>query len=262
MENNLENNTFDASFFPESISLDSDFLQDMHIILNDSDCSDTFFNDVCSYLSDYGLQFDITHNCIDINEDDYTIITLDQQYNSGFGSLIFAPFDNSRLGDSDSLALAFKAAMEEEKIVVDDILSGKVGFRKDEDGHVSTFVPTESEEKIEFDKSTSFVTISLGTQNPSVEMVAESILSGLIRQKYYLENFDSQTDLLYRADAGESVSVVAEYFGAEVKDLVETNELKDMETLEAQTIINPSVQKIVAFDANVSFKQEEKGKNY
>lgn len=262
MENNDNDNylvNFETSGEPISISIDS--INEINIIINDSDCSDTFFDDVCSYLSRQGLLFDITRNCVDIDEDDYTIITLDQQYNSGFGSLIYAPFDNTRLGDSDSLALAMKAAMEQEKIVVDDIISGRVGFRREENGNISTIIPTEAEEKIDSDKSTSFVTISLGTQNPSVEMVAKSILNGLMRQKYYLDNYDSHTDLLYRADAGEKVTIVADYFGATDQDLIEFNEINNAEALEAQTIINPDVKNIGAFNPTIVFeKNTEKGK--
>lgn len=247
-----------SSFFSnDSISVSIESINELHIIMNDSDCSNSFFDEVCSYLSNCGLKFDITRNCIDIDEDDCTIITLDQQYNSGFGSLIFAPFDNSRLGDSDSLALATKAAMEQQGIVVDDIISGKVGFRKDENGNISTLVPTESEEKIDSDKSTSFVTISLGTQNPTVESVAEGIMNALIRQKYYLDNYDSQTDLLYRADSGEEVSIVADYFGANVYDLANVNNLKDTSVLEAQTIINPSILTIPSFNSSAVFLGEK-----
>lgn len=247
------NNDLDSFFSNDSISVSIDSINELHIIMNDSDCSNSFFDDVCSYLSDSGLKFDITRNCINIDEDDCTIITLDQQYNSGFGSLIFAPFDNSRLGDSDSLALATKAAMEQQGIIVDDIISGKVGFRKDDNGNISTLVPTESEEKIDSGKSTSFVTISLGTQNPTVESVAEGIISALIRQKYYLDNYDSRTDLLYRADSGEDASIVADYFGANVDDLATVNNLKDTSVLEAQTIINPNIRTIPSFNPSTTF---------
>lgn len=261
--NKIQNENSINSLFleedPLEVSLDS--VNDMNIIINDSDCSDSFFEDVCSYLSSYGLKFDITRNCIDINEEDCTVITIDQQYNSGYGSLIFAPFNNARLGYSDSLALAMKAAMEKNQIIVDDIMSGKVGFRKDENGEVSTLVPTESEEKIESDRNTSFVTISLGTQNTSAEVISRSILDALIRQKYYLEHYDSQTDLLYRANTGEDIDIIANYFSSSVADLLEVNELSDVNILEAQTIANPNVKGMVSFNSEYNFSLgEEKSK--
>ncbi len=262
LEDLQDNNNFHSFDSSESVQVSIDEINDMHVILNDSDCSDTFFDDVCSFLSNQGLHFDITRNSIDIDEDDYTIITLDQQYNSGFGSLIFAPFDNTRLGDSDSLALAVMAAMKQNEIVVDDIISGKVGFRADDVGNVSTLVPTEAEEKIDVGKSTSFVTISLGTQNTNFEMVGRSIINALMRQKYYLDHFDSHTDLLYRADSGEAVPMVAEYFGSTVDELSDVNNLKDQNTLEAQTIINPNARNIASFNSSIIFQLvEEKSKS-
>lgn len=253
MDNNKNDDLFNSEKLIEPINVSIDSINDMNIIINDSDCSDTFFNEICSFLSSHDLKFDITRNCVDIDEDDCTIITLDQQYNSGFGSLIYAPFNNTRLGYSDSLALAMKAAMEQNKIVVDDIISGRVGFRRDEEGNVSTIIPTEAEEKIDSDRSTSFVTISLGTQNLDPAIVAESIINALMRQRYYLDNFDANTDLLYRADSGEQVSIVADYFGASDQELLEFNKLKNGETLEAHTIINPDVKNIDAFNSSIVF---------
>ena len=252
-ENNLMLDSFQAS---ESIQVSIDDVNDLHIIMNDSDCSNSFFDDVCSYLSSKGLNFDITRNCVNIDEDDYTIITLDQQYNSGFESIIFAPYDNTRLGDSDSLALSMMAAMKQNGIIVDGIISGKVGFRKDEAGNISTIIPTESEEKIDSGKSTSFVTISLGTQNITAEMVGEAIMSALMRQRFYLDHYDNHTDLLYRSDSGEDVSMVAQYFGSTVGELADVNSLKDSNILEAQTIINPNIREISPFNPIIQFQIE------
>ncbi len=255
MEDIQENDNMLNSFFsdePVSITLES--INDMHIIMNDSDCSNSFFDEVCSFLSNKGLNFDITRNSIDIDEDDYTIITLDQQYNSGAGIYIFSPYNNTRLGYSDSLALAFKASIEQKGILTDGILSGRVGFREENDGHISTMIPTEAEEKIDSDKSTSFVTISLGTQNITPEVMGQCIIDALMRQKYYLDHFDSQTDLLYRADTGEDVSIVANYFGSTVEELSEVNHLTDSHTLEAQTIINPDIRNIPSFNSSTVFE--------
>lgn len=253
---NTVENSLD-SFFQEDVDVSLNSINDMHIILNDSDCSNTFFDEVCSYLSNQGLEFDITRHSVNIDEDDYTVITLDQQYNSGAGVFIFSPYNNTRLGFSDSLALAFKASLEQKNILTDGILSGRVGFREEEDGHISTMVPTEAEEKIESDKSTSFVTISLGTQNISPEVMGQCVIDALMRQKYYLDHFDSQTDLLYRADAGEDVSIVANYFGSSVDELSEVNHLKDSHTLEAQTIINPDVCNIPSFNSFTVFQMSD-----
>ena len=55
----------------------------MNIILNDGDCSDILFENVCNILKDFGLDFGTTNKGEDINHNNSTVISLDQQYSSG-----------------------------------------------------------------------------------------------------------------------------------------------------------------------------------
>ena len=57
--------------------------ESMNIIINDCDCSDGFFVDICSSLLNEGIEFQVVKNCKGINIDGSTVITLDQLYNSG-----------------------------------------------------------------------------------------------------------------------------------------------------------------------------------
>ena len=236
-----------------SLEIDCDDINRLNIILNDHDCSDAFFEEICQNLENDGIVFQTTKSNQAVNQGNSTVITLDQQYSSGSSTLIFAPYDNTRLGDSDSLAISMQTAFQQNGFFANDILSGKVGFREDSEGNVSGIVPTDTEEAIDSTTDTSFITISLGTHNVNAELVAKSIESGLARQSYYLDNYYSQTDLLYRAKAGEAVEVVADYFGTTVHDLTQCNHLSDLDTLDAQTVINPIVQEMNAFNKNIEF---------
>ena len=253
-----------TSIFPSvSVDVSSESINQMNIILNDSDCSDTFFDEVCAYLKEDGIIFTPVKNNEAINQEDCVVITLDQQYSSGSSTLIFAPYNNTRLGDSDSLALSTQAAFKQNGFFVDSILCGKIGYRQDENGNVCTIVPTETEDCIDDSNDTSFVTISFGTQNNNPEWVAKSIENALARQKHYLDNYDSHADLIYRANSGESTKVVAEYFNSTVQDLTKFNQLPTSKTLDAQTIVNPNVPTIKSFDDSVCFKiNQERTKAY
>ena len=136
---------------PTSSNISSDEINDMNIIINDSDCSDKFFNDVCDVLIKDGIEFSTTKNCVDINKDNCTVITLDQQYSSGASTLIFAPYNNTRLGNSDSLAVAMKTAFDQNCFFVDNILCSQVGFEQDSLGNVRYNVATDTEKAIEDD---------------------------------------------------------------------------------------------------------------
>ena len=51
-----------------------------NIIINDNDCSDTLFQMVCDKLREDGIIFQVTSNGVNIDQDNSTVITLDQQY--------------------------------------------------------------------------------------------------------------------------------------------------------------------------------------
>lgn len=219
-------------------SIPKNELDELNIIINDCDCSDSLFDDVCDKLRDDGIIFKQSRNNSDVNCDNSIVITLDQQYVSGADTFIFAPYDNARIGESDSLALSMQTALKQNGFLSDDILCGVIGYRENDNGIVTGVIPTKTEEAIDSSKDTSFVTISFGTDNVNAEWVAKSIENGLARFVDYRNNYDSQQDLIYRADNGQDAEDVANYFGTSTADLVSFNKLENTK-LGAQTIINP-----------------------
>lgn len=237
-----------VEYLDTDVSLDE--VNDMNIIINDSDCSDTFFEDVCSKLSDDGLIFKVSRNNEGINEDNSTIITLDHQYSSGSDTIIFAPYNNTTVGNSDSLALSMQAAFKQNGFLGNNIVCGKIGYREDEDGNVVTSIPTEAEEALDADSDTSFVTISFGTQTTNSEWVAKSIENGLARQRYYLNNYDTGSDLVYRASSTDDVEIIADYFNSDVNTLNRFNGIDRSTLFDSQAIINPEVERMDVFNQN------------
>lgn len=226
----------------------------MNIIINDNDCSDLFFLEVCNLLADEGIIFHVTKSCDGIDLDGATIITLDQQYNSGRTTMIFAPYDNARTGYSDSLALSFQAAFNQNGFDINRLYCGKLGYYEDSNGNINRFGPTETEQAIDNLSEVSFVTISIGTDCKNPEIIARIIKDALIRQKYYLDNYDKNSDLIYRASETDSIENVATYFGSNVNDLNTINNIKDNSFQDSQAIINPNVVGMPVFDKNSIFK--------
>ena len=239
---------------PFTIEASIDEINDMNIILNDDDCSDTFFEDVVGHLKEDGLEFTVTSNCHDINQNNSTVITLDQQYSAGPGTVVFAPYNNAVVGHSDSLALSMQAAFEQNGFIADEISCGQIGYEVDEDGTIHSVVPTDTEREMDAGYDSSFVTISFGTDNQNAEWVAKSIENGLARQNNYLKTDDSQTDLIYRANPNDSVEDVANYFGTNVEQLSSFNNLNGTSFQEGQTVVNPSVGGSQSFDSHGIFE--------
>ena len=248
---------------PFQIETNIDDINNMNLILNDDNCGDTFFRDVVDQLKEDGIHLTVVENSTDINENNATVVTLDQQYSAGAGTIIFAPYDNARVGHSDSLALSMQAAFQQNGYIVDNISCGQVGYFQDDDGVIHSSVPTNTENEIHEGYDTSFVTISFGTLNQNPEWVAKSIENGLARQVYYLKEGDDQTDLIYRASSTDSLEDVSNYFGTDPTHLKQQNQMEGDTFLENQTIVNPSVSDMKAFNSTGDFLIEgEKTKAY
>ncbi len=249
---NLQLEEMLGSSFSTDIPLDE--VNNLNIVINDSDCSDTFFAGIIDRLQDDGLNFRTVINSSDINYDGHTVITLDQQYSSGADSIVFAPYNNTALGNSDALALATKAALLHNNISVSNILCGQVGYVPDENGNVSTMRKTDTEMHVDADHDTSFVGISFGTNENSPEKVAKAIEETLARYVHYIDNYDNSTDLIYRAGINDKIDDVSSYFGSDSYQLKDFNNMKDDYFSDSQTIVNPEVARIDAFKDTTNFK--------
>ena len=111
---------------PLNVSLEQ--INSLNIIINDSKTSENFINVVCKELDKDGIRYLFTKNSENVDVDDAVVITLDQGYSVGPSTIIIAPYENNRLGNSDALALAAKTAFYEKGFIVDEVVSGKVSF--------------------------------------------------------------------------------------------------------------------------------------
>ena len=112
-------------------------INSLNIIINDSDCSNTFFSEVCKHLQEDGLNFKITSDDMNIDSENAVVITLDQQYLAGPGVMVIAPYENNNTNNSDALALALDAGFDENGFNMEDICCGIAGYKETETG-VST----------------------------------------------------------------------------------------------------------------------------
>lgn len=237
----------DSIYLPIKVNLKD--INKLNIILNDADCSNAFFTEVCSELEDKGIEFSVTKNCNNIDIDDSLIITLDQQYSAGPDTLILAPYENNRNDNSDALALAMKSGFYKNGFFVGEVSCGKNGFRETENGEVLEQIPTDTEDVAGNNQNTSFVTISFGTENAHAGLAAESIAWALGSYVSFIQNGTS-SDLIYRANSSDSLENIAKKFNVSVSSLNEGNgrAYDDTSILVNQTFVNPLVQDISEFD--------------
>ena len=196
---------------PINVSLEE--VNSLNIIINDNDCREDFINSVCEELDRDGIKYTFTKNGENIDVDNAVVITLDQQYMAGPATVVFAPLQNGRTGNSDALALAAQRAFYEKGFLVDGVACGQMGFRENDNGTISERIPTETESAIGTDKNTSFVTISFGTQNTHAGLTASSIEGMLTRYYSFITSGYHSSDLIYCVEDTEDYGDIAEKLG-------------------------------------------------
>lgn len=224
-----------------SVSLDE--INSLNIIINDNNCSNNFFNEVCNKLNEDGIKFTAVEGNEKINEEADIVITLDQQYMAGPDTVVFAPYSNNQKNNSDVLTLALNTSFDEYGFFMAPIACGVSGYRETEYG-VSEKIPTSTEENVH--KNTSYATISFGSLNVSSDLTVSGIEGGLVRYCSYMKREFNDCDLIYRIEHGESLDDVKEKLNIQN---IKTNNV----VLENQTIINPVVKDIPEFDKHTPF---------
>jgi hypothetical protein len=214
------------------------------IVLHNSNCDEKFFNAVCEYLKLTDLIFITGNDTKAMKAKRGIVICLDQKYNVGKHTMIFAPFDNDRNGDSDLLTLSMKAAFDRNDFEVNDIRSGKVNINDEKDKLAVTYEPFQSEIDIEPERNVSLTTIAFSFYDlVSPKDIAISIYYGILRYYYYLDNVLDTYDLIYRARTNENISDISEVFACNKDEILRYNKLTSDVIDSPQVLINPIVEK-------------------
>ena len=250
--NNVPKTDYSQLVLADPVEASVDEVNSMNIIINDDDTGDNYIDQVYNELEKQGVKFILTKNSNNINVDESVVITLDQQYIAGPGIILLAPYDNTRLGNSDALVLSTNAAFNENGLLIDGIEAGKRGFRQDSSGSVMERIPTKTEEIINDYNNTSFVTICFGTDNINPARIASCLKNALTRYYYYINNDDIKEDLIYRTEKNDTLEDLANRFNTTSNYLKAFNNIASDILLTDSTIKNPAITNIREFDSNVS----------
>ena len=230
----------------EAMNVSLEQVNDLNVIINNSNCSDSFVGDIIDELNDNGIKYTLTAREKDIDVNGAVVITLDQQYISGPGMVVLAPYENNRRGESDALALAMQTGFDERGFFVDEVQCGKMGYQQLDDGTVVKQIPSETEYAINPQNETSFVTLCFGTNNTSGKLVGKSIVLSLGRYVNYLSNENTNTDLIYRSEIGDTLDSVSEITGTDSSTFAVDGVL-----LDDTTVVSSSTKKLKSFDKKV-----------
>lgn len=242
----IEQMLVDASDGSFCCSIDD--LNKLNIIINDDNCGNELFFKTCDCLRNDGLVFTQTSESSNLDKENSIVITLDQLYSSGEGTIVFAPHSKVGDGSSDALALSMQAALRENRFDDCSVSCGVIGYRKDDAGNVLSLIPTRTEENISNYGSTNFVTLAFGTKKISAEVLSKIIKSGLARYNYFIKTGKSADGLIYRTYNGEASTTIG----------METNDSSDHK-LYGQAVVNSEIENIPSFKPDIPFEIENKG---
>lgn len=170
----------------EQLAIDIEDINQLNIVINDNDCGDAFFQEVCENLETYGLEFTRSKNEETAKAENATVITLDQVYSTGPSVVLVGSRDDNAATKSEALLMACQSEMYRQGF--DSVMvSGLKEFQQQEDGNVLCKKIASPTEEVVADSS-SFVTISFGTSNQSKSLVAKTIINALGRYDYFVSN--------------------------------------------------------------------------
>jgi len=250
VDTNKATSEYTQPYTEDPINVSLNEINEMNIIFNNSECSEKFMENIYTKLDNDGIKYNVSKKNNNIDVDNSVVITLDQLYMSGPNTLVIAPYENDRLGNSDALAIAANTAFYEKGFLTSDIECGIRGFRE-HDGEILERVPTKTEERINKDKNTSFVTISFGTANMNTDLVAEALENMLVRYYSYINSSNIYDDLIYRTTKNDDLKSLAKKYETTENHLKLMNKLDSDKILENTTIKNPKIDNIREFNNNV-----------
>lgn len=183
------NNDLDSMVSDSTLEVSIDDINDnLSLIINDNDCGNAFFEDVCDSLEEQGIKFEISRQNDNLKHEDATIITLDQQMVSGEGVTLIGPQQDGTANHSEALLKAAQVTFHQRAWDTNSI-AGIATYKTDAKGEiVYTTVPSPTEQDVLDDSA--YVTFAFGTMKEGFtpEKVAEDLVLSLGRYHYFLEN--------------------------------------------------------------------------
>lgn len=182
------------------VGISMDKINKLNIVINDNDCGNAFFDDICEQLEKKGVKFKISRKNDNLKYDNATILTLDQQMVTGVGISLIGPYHDGTANNSEALLKSIQMSLQEHDYSI-ECIAGIPRYQSEEDGDVVyTTIPSSTEQ--DSLNTSAQITIAIGTMTPdfSADSFSDDIIHSLARYQYYLEydstkvNIDSNPD--------------------------------------------------------------------
>lgn len=201
------NNDLDSMVSDSTLKVSIDDINDnLSLIINDNDCGNAFFEDFCQSLEEQGIEFLTSQANDNLDYENSTVITLDQQMVAGEGIALVGPQKDGTANHSEALLMSMLVTLHNDGWDANAI-AGISQYQSLDNGDVIyTTVPSPTEQMAT--KSDAQITVAIGTMptDATTEKLAKDVTVALGRYSNYLINDEKHVEIV-----SEPNSVHAEY---------------------------------------------------
>lgn len=200
-------NELDSMISDNTLEVSIDDINDnLSLIINDNDCGNAFFEDFCQSLEEQGIEFLISRSNDNLDYENSTVITLDQQMVAGEGIALVGSQKDGTANHSEALLMSMLVTLHNDGWEANAI-AGISQYQSLDNGDVIyTTVPSPTEQMAT--KSDAQITVAIGTMptDATTEKLAKDVTVALGRYSNYLINDEKHVEIV-----SEPNSVHAEY---------------------------------------------------
>ena len=201
------NNDLDSMVSDSTLEVSIDDINDnLSLIINDNDCGNAFFEDFCQSLEEQGIEFLTSQANDNLDYENSTVITLDQQMVAGEGIALVGPQKDGTANHSEALLMSMLVTLHNDGWDANAI-AGISQYQSLDNGDVIyTTVPSPTEKMAT--KSDAQITVAIGTMptDATTEKLAKDVTVALGRYSHYLMNDAKDVEII-----ADPKSVHAEY---------------------------------------------------
>lgn len=201
------NNDLDSMVSDSTLEVSIDDINDnLSLIINDNDCGNAFFEDFCQSLEEQGIEFLTSRANDNLDYENSTVITLDQQMVTGEGIALVGPQKDGTANHSEALLMSMLVTLHNDGWEANAI-AGISQYQSLDNGDVIyTTVPSPTEQMAT--KSDAQITVAIGTMptDATTEKLAKDVTVALGRYSHYLMNDAKDVEII-----ADPKSVHAEY---------------------------------------------------
>ena len=210
-------NELDSMISDNTLEVSIDDINDnLSLIINDNDCGNAFFEDFCQSLEEQGIEFRTSRSNDNLDYENSTVITLDQQMVAGEGIALVGPQKDGTANHSEALLMSMLVTLHNDGWEANAI-AGIPQYQSLDNGDVIyTTVPSPTEQAAT--KSDAQITLAIGTMpaDATIDKLVKDVTVALGRYSNYLINDEKHVEIVSEPNSAHAEYDNSYYFDKQI----------------------------------------------